>query len=121
MDEKEKKTGIMIVFGKKDDSSEKNNNKAYSGDDKENSGDDKEKKEAKDDEPKKYSLKDYGGYTPEELVSKLEEAKESIARSNSKEAIMALDSCIVRLTGKQLPENQDSAIESDPFYELRNF
>lgn len=114
MDEKQKKTGIMIFFGKKDDSSENNNNKSYSGED-------TESKEAKDDEPKKYSLKDYGGYTPEELVSKLEEAKESIARSNSKSAIMALDSCIVRLTGKQLPENQDSAIESDPFYELRNF
>lgn len=114
MDEKEKKTGIMIVFGKKKDDSSEKNNMSYSGDDKEN-------KEAKDDEPKKYSLKDYGGYTPEELVSKIEEIKESIARSNSKEAIMGLDSCIVRLTGKQLPENQDSAIESDPFYELRNF
>jgi len=65
-------------------------------------------------------LEDWGGYTPMELVSKLEEAKDALSKGNAKEAIMALDNCIVRISGKQLPENNedDSAIKSNPFYEL---
>jgi hypothetical protein len=58
-------------------------------------------------------------YTPMSLVSKLEEAKDALAKGSTKEAIMALDSCIVRITGKQLPENDlDSAMKTDPFFEL---
>jgi hypothetical protein len=107
---KDKKEGIMIVFGgakpEKDD---------YKEDKKEYKEDKKTEKESK----LQYTLEDFGGYTPMSLVSKLEEAKDAIAKGSSKEAIMALDSCIVRITGKQLPENDpDSAMKTDPFFEL---
>lgn len=82
--------------------------------------DKKEYKDKSDKESKlQYTLEDFGGYTPMELVSKLEEAKDAIAKGSTKEAIMALDSCIVRISGKQLPENDpDSAMKTDPFFEL---
>ena len=109
--DKDKKEGFMIIVGKKDDK-----------------GDDYEKEEVMEEkeevvEQKKgklqFTLEDFGGYTPMELVSKLEEAKDAIAKGSTKEAIMALDSCIVRITGKQLPENDpDSAMKTDPFFEL---
>lgn len=105
---KDKKEGIMIVFGGA--KPEKDNYKE----------DKKEYKEQTNKESKlQYTLEDFGGYTPMSLVSKLEEAKDAIAKGSTKEAIMALDSCIVRITGKQLPENDpDSAMKTDPFFEL---
>ena len=110
---KDKKEGIMIVFGgpkpEKDDYKE--DKKEY----KENKNEKTEKKDSK----LQYTLEDFGGYTPMSLVSKLEEAKDAIAKGSTKEAVMALDSCIVRITGKQLPENDpDSAMKTDPFFEL---
>lgn len=108
MQNKDKKEGIMIVFG---------GQKPEKNDDKE---DKKEYNEKTNKESKlQYTLEDFGGYTPMSLVSKLEEAKDAIAKGSTKEAIMALDSCIVRITGKQLPENDpDSALKTDPFFEL---
>jgi hypothetical protein len=104
---KDKSDGIMIVFGSKSDKNDYKQDK-------------KEYKDKSDKESKlQYTLEDFGGYTPMELVSKLEEAKDAIAKGSSKEAIMALDSCIVRITGKQLPENDpDSALQTDPFFKL---
>jgi hypothetical protein len=105
---KDKKEGIMIVFGgpKPEKDNYKEDKKEYN---------EKTEKESK----LQYTLEDFGGYTPMELVSKLEEAKDAIAKGSSKEAIMALDSCIVRITGKQLPENDpDSALQTDPFFKL---
>ena len=105
--DKDKKDGIMIVFGgskpEKDDYKE----------------DKKEYKEDKKESNSKYTLKDFGGYTPMELVSKLKEAKDSIDKGSTKEAVTALDSCIVRITGKKLPKNDpNDAMETDPFSEL---
>ena len=108
MQNKDKKEGIMIVFGgpKPEKNDDKEGKKEYS---------EKAGKESK----LQYTLEDFGGYTPMSLVSKLEEAKDAIAKGSTKEAIMALDSCIVRITGKQLPENDpDSALKTDPFFEL---
>jgi hypothetical protein len=106
MDKDNKKSGVMIMFGGKEP---KDGDKEYKKE--EDSG-----KESK----LQYTLEDWGGYTPMELVSKLEEAKDALSKGNAKEAIMALDNCIVRISGKQLPENNedDSAIKSNPFYEL---
>ena len=108
MQNKDKKEGIMIVFGgpKHEKDNDKEDKKEYSK---------KTNKESK----LQYTLEDFGGYTPMSLVSKLEEAKDAIAKGSTKEAIMALDSCIVRITGKQLPENDpDSALKTDPFFQL---
>jgi len=71
----------------------------------------KEKSENSKDEKKKYSLADYGGYSPDELVKKLEDIKESISNQNTREALMKIDSCIVRITKRELP----SMKEDDPF------
>jgi hypothetical protein len=109
---KDKRESIMIVFGgpKPEKNDYKEDKKEYRDNKHE-----KTKKESK----LQYTLEDFGGYTPMSLVSKLEEAKDAIAKGSTKEAIMALDSCIVRITGKQLPENDpDSALKTDPFYEL---
>lgn len=108
MQNKDKKEGIMIVFGgpKHEKDNDKEDKKEYS---------EKTNKESK----LQYTLEDFGGYTPMSLVSKLEEAKDAIAKGSTKEAIMGLDSCIVRITGKQLPENDpDSALKTDPFFQL---
>lgn len=108
MQNKDKKEGIMIVFGgpKHEKDNDKEDKKEYS---------EKTNKESK----LQYTLEDFGGYTPMSLVSKLEEAKDAIAKGSTKEAIMALDSCIVRITGKQLPQNDpDSALKTDPFFQL---
>lgn len=51
----------------------------------------------------------YGGYTPKELISKLEEIKESIAKSDTREALMKLDNCIVRLSKKGMPSSEKDA------------
>ena len=59
-----------------------------------------------------------GGYTEKELISALEGVKNSIAKGSTREAIMGLDSCIVRISGKQLPENSDDTIKSTSMYKL---
>lgn len=99
----------MIIVGKKD-----------------NKGDDYEKEEMMEKEEiieeKKgklqFTLEDFGGYTPMELVSKLEEAKDAISKGNAKEAMMALDSCIVRISGKKLDEEKESAVNRGYEYQL---
>ena len=104
-----KKAGFMIIVGKKD-----------------NKGDDYEKEEMMEKEEiieeKKgklqFTLEDFGGYTPMELVSKLEEAKDAISKGNAKEAMMALDSCIVRISGKKLDEEKESAVNRGYEYQL---
>lgn len=104
-----KKEGFMIIVGKKD-----------------NKGDDYEKEEMMEKEEiieeKKgklqFTLEDFGGYTPMELVSKLEEAKDAISKGNAKEAMMALDSCIVRISGKKLDEEKESAVNRGYEYQL---
>lgn len=104
-----KKEGFMIIVGKKDDK-----------------GDDYEKEEMMEKEEiieeKKgklqFTLEDFGGYTPMELVSKLEEAKDAISKGNAKEAMMALDSCIVRISGKKLDEEKESAVNRGYEYQL---
>ena len=60
---------------------------------------------------KSYTAEEFGGYTPQSLVKKLEGVKESIAAGKTKEALMQIDSCIVRLTKRELPEMK----EDDPF------
>lgn len=62
-------------------------------------------------EEKSYTVQQYGGYTPKSLIKKLEGVKESIAAGKTKEALMQIDSCIVRLTKRELPEMK----EDDPF------
>ena len=64
-----------------------------------------------------YTLEDWGGYTPMELVSKMEEAKDAISKGNAREAMMALDSCIVRISGKKLDSERESAV--NPSYEYK--
>tara|TARA_R100000808_G_scaffold8880_1_gene24795 strand:+ start:9441 stop:9749 length:309 start_codon:yes stop_codon:yes gene_type:complete len=97
----------MIIVGKKDDK-----------------GDEYEKEEVKKEvvQNKKgelvFSLEDFGGYTPPQLVSKLEEAKDSISKGNAKEAMIALDNCIVRITGKKLDEEKESAVSPGYEFEL---
>lgn len=107
--DKEKEKGFMIIVGKKNDK-----------------GDDYAKKEVMEkedvtDEKKgqlQFTLEDFGGYTPSQLVSKLEEAKNSISKGNAKEAMMALDSCIVRISGKKLDEEKESAVKKGYEYAL---
>jgi hypothetical protein len=71
----------------------------------------KERSEKVKDNKKEYSLADYGGYSPDDLVKKLEDIKESISNQNTREALMKIDSCIVRITKRELP----SIKEDDPF------
>lgn len=99
------KKGFMIILGK--------NNK----------GDEYEKEEVKEETTEKkgklqFTLEDFGGYTPMELVSKLEEAKDAISKGNAKEAMMALDSCIVRISGKKPDEEKESAVNRGYEYQL---
>ncbi len=65
-----------------------------------------------------YTKKDWGGYTPAQLVSKLETAKNAIANGNAREAIMNLDNCIVRISNRELPENKESAVYPSYQYQL---
>ena len=65
-----------------------------------------------------YSRKDWGGYSPAQLVSKLETAKDAIANGNARQAIMNLDSCIVRISNRELPENKESNVYPSYQYEL---
>lgn len=65
-----------------------------------------------------YSRKDWGGYTPAQLVSKLETAKDAIANGNARQALMNLDSCIVRISNRELPENKESNVYPAYQYEL---
>ena len=94
--EKEKK-GLLIVVG---------------GGDKEDPS-----KDEGGDSKLQYTLEDWGGYTPMELVSKMEEAKDAISKGNAREAMMALDSCIVRISGKKLDSEKESAV--NPGYEYK--
>jgi len=104
---KDKKDKIMVVFGSQQEENDYKENK-------------KNNKEEKSESRLEYTREDFGGYTPMELVNKLEESKDAIAKGSTKEAIMALDSCIVRITGKQLPENDpNSSLQTDPFYDLK--
>jgi hypothetical protein len=102
----DEKKGFMIILGK--------NNK----------GDEYEKEEeVKEETTEKkgklqFTLEDFGGYTPMELVSKLEEAKDAISKGNAKEAMMALDSCIVRISGKKPDEEKESAVNRGYEYQL---
>ena len=65
-----------------------------------------------------YSRKDWGGYSPAQLVSKLETAKDAIANGNARQALMNLDSCIVRISNRELPENKNSDVYPAYNYEL---
>ena len=62
-------------------------------------------------EGKAFTKEEYVGYSPKVLVDKLEDIKESIANQNTKEALMKIDNCIVRLNGKERP----LADMKDPF------
>jgi len=65
-----------------------------------------------------YTKKDWGGYTPAQLVSKLETAKNAIANGNAKEALMNLDNCIVRISNRELPSDKESAVYPSYQYQL---
>jgi hypothetical protein len=65
----------------------------------------------KNDKEKSFTISEFGGYTPQSLVKKLEDVKEFIAAGKTREALMSIDSCIVRLTKRELPEMKDD----DPF------
>ena len=52
----------------------------------------KETSEKDKDNKKEYSVADYGGYSPDELVKKLEDIKESISNQNTREALMKIES-----------------------------
>lgn len=65
-----------------------------------------------------YSRKDWGGYSPAQLVSKLETAKDAIANGNARQALMNLDSCIVRISNRELPSNKNSDVYPAYNYEL---
>ena len=88
----DKKDGFMIIVGK--------DNKEKVIEEKEGVVQEKKGK-------LQFTLEDFGGYTPMELVSKLEEAKDAISKGNAKEAMMALDSCIVRISGKSLMKKKN--------------
>ena len=73
----------------------------------------KEKQEEQlNQKPNEEPKKDFGGYTPESLISTLEEIKDAIADSKARLALSKINSCIVRLTGRELPEERDP---KDPF------
>ena len=64
------------------------------------------------DSSKSYTEEEYGGYSPRELRSKLESIKESISNQNTREALMRIDSCIIRLTKKELPSEKKDDVFS---------
>lgn len=111
---KEKKSMFIISFGKPEMEEEV--------EEKEMSYGDKLEKEIKEDreekEPKTYTKEEYGGYSPKALIEKLESVKESIANQNTREALMKIDSCIVRLTKRELPEQRKGDAFSGVDYEL---
>lgn len=104
---KDKKEGFMIIVGEKGN----NNYEEKMVEEKEEMVEEKKEK-------LQFTLEDFGGYTPMELVSKLEEAKDAISKGNAKEAMIALDSCIVRITGKKLDEEKESAVNRGYEYQL---
>ena len=65
-----------------------------------------------------FSLKDWGGYTPAQLLSKLEETKNAIAKGNAQEALMNLNNCIIRISGRALPEEKSSDAGTGYQYQL---
>jgi len=62
-------------------------------------------KESSKKEENKYTMTDYGGYSPTMLRDKLEDSRNAISKGNIKEAMSLLDNCIIRLSGK-IPENE---------------
>jgi hypothetical protein len=108
---KEKKSMFIISFGKPEMEEEI--------EEKEMSYGDKLEKEIKEEkEPKTYTKEEYGGYSPKALIEKLESVKESIANQNTREALMKIDSCIVRLTKRELPSQRKGDAFSSVDYEL---
>ena len=80
-----------------------------------------EKKEEKGKERKEtrsYTAEEYGGYSPKEMIKKLEDVKESIAEGKTREALMKIDSCIIRLTKRELPDMKEEDSFSTIDYEL---
>jgi hypothetical protein len=65
-----------------------------------------------------YTRKDWGGYTPAQLVSQLESSKDAIAKGDAREAIMKLDNCLVRISNRELPRDRDSAVYPSYQYQL---
>ncbi|MAF36913.1 hypothetical protein CL622_07385 [archaeon] len=100
-----KKVGMFII--KIGDPSEDSND-SYKEDKKEDRKEERKGKREGEREEKEFSLEQYGGYTPQDLVKKLEEVKESISNQNTREALMRIDSCIVRLTKKGFPSKKDN-------------
>ena len=76
----------------------------------------KERKERK--ETRSYTAEEYGGYSPKSLIDKLEDVKESIAEGKTREALMKIDSCIIRLTKRELPDMKEEDAFSTIDYEL---
>ena len=70
------------------------------------------------DSSKSYTEEEYGGYSPRELRSKLESIKESISNQNTREALMKIDSCIIRLTKKELPSERKDDVFSQVDFAL---
>mgnify|MGYP003646522296 FL=1 len=70
------------------------------------------------DEMLSYSRKDWGGYSPAQLVSKLESAKDAIAKGDAREAIMKLDNCLVRISNRELPRDKESGVYPSYQYQL---
>ena len=67
--------------------------------------------DGKDSDQKKYTKTEFGGYSPTSLVSKLEDIKDAIANQNTRQALSQINSCIIRITKRELPEEKDD----DPF------
>jgi hypothetical protein len=77
-----------------------------------------EKMQGKNSDELVYSRADFGGYTPAQLVSKLEETKNAIANGNAKEALMNLSNCIVRITGRKVEDDKESMVSTGYEYQL---
>tara|TARA_R110000824_G_scaffold164014_2_gene340006 strand:+ start:959 stop:1303 length:345 start_codon:yes stop_codon:yes gene_type:complete len=77
-----------------------------------------ERKEEKGKESRSYTTKEYGGYSPKEMIKKLEDVKESIAEGKTREALMKIDSCIIRLTQRELPDMKEEDAFSTIDYQL---
>ena len=68
-----------------------------------------------------YTAKDFGDYTPMQLASKLEEVNESITKGNTRDAVVALETCILRLRGKLGDDKKDGVSETSGLaYDVRN-
>ena len=105
---KEKESGMFIIkIGSPSEKEEVEEKVEY-----------KEKKGKGKKEGRTYTIAEYGGYSPKALIEKLEDVKESIAASKTKEALMKIDSCIVRLTKRELPGMKEDDAFSTIDYQL---